>query len=41
MANKKISELTEYVTPAEGDYLAVVDTANAETKKIDFINLLS
>lgn len=36
--NKRISELTEYLTPAEGDYLAVVDTATHETKKIDFIN---
>ena len=38
MADKKISQLTEYLTPVAGDYLAVVDTSNGETKKIDFTN---
>lgn len=38
MDDKKISELTEYITPAAGDFLTVVDTTSRETKKIDFVN---
>ena len=38
MANKKISELNEYIVPVSGDVLAIVDTDSGETKKIDFVN---
>lgn len=39
MANKKISELTAYTTPLDADLLAVVDTANAITKKTTWANI--
>jgi hypothetical protein len=32
----KISQLTEYTTPVDTDLLAIVDTANGITKKVDF-----
>lgn len=39
MADKKISELTELVTPASDDELAIVDKDVVETKKITVGNL--
>jgi hypothetical protein len=39
MANKKITELTNYTTPQDIDVFALVDIANTETKKITVANL--
>ncbi|MFA5696433.1 MAG: hypothetical protein WC917_03215 [Bacilli bacterium] len=39
MADQKISELTDYTTPLDADLLAIVDTANTQTKKLTVANL--
>ena len=39
MADKKISELIELVTPADVDELAIVDKSAVETKKVTYQNL--
>lgn len=39
MATIKISSLTSYTTPVDSDFVAVVDTANATTKKTSWANL--
>lgn len=43
MADAKITELTELITPADGDLLAIVDidAGPATTKKIQLTNLLN
>ena len=39
MADAKISALTAYTTPLDADLLAIVDTANATTKKITWASV--
>lgn len=39
MADTKISALTDYATPLNADYVPVVDTANATTKKTSWTNI--
>jgi hypothetical protein len=41
MANQKISALTELVSPATDDVLAIVDTDVSQTKKITSANLMA
>jgi hypothetical protein len=38
--NKKISELTEYLTPTSNDLIPIVDVTGSETKKITIGNLI-
>lgn len=38
MANEKISELTEITTPLIGDFIAIVDSVGAATKKLSLSN---
>jgi len=38
MANTKISALAELTTPADDDYIPIVDTSETATKKISFAN---
>jgi len=39
--NSKISELIELTDPSNADFIPIVDTANQETKKISYTNLVS
>lgn len=41
MADQKISALTSYATPLNADLFAIVDTANAITKKVTWANVLA
>src|ERR1035437_3885274 len=41
MANQKISELTNYVTPTDVDLIPIVDVNAVETKKITWANIKS
>ena len=40
MANKKISELTNYTPPIDTDILPTVDITTTTTKKITWANML-
>tara|TARA_R100000406_G_C3082764_1_gene117391 strand:+ start:216 stop:365 length:150 start_codon:yes stop_codon:yes gene_type:complete len=39
MANAKISELTELVSPQNTDVMPIVDTLNDQTKKVTIENI--
>ena len=39
MANKKISDLTDYTPPLDADIIPIVDIANGITKKVTLANL--
>jgi len=41
MANKKISLLTELTSPANGDFIPIVDTSTSQTKKISYSSLIT
>lgn len=40
MADKKISQLTALTSVSDADFIPIVDTANSQTKKISYSNLL-